>query len=149
MWKKILSEIEKTEAKYGDSLEKPATLKETNKLKEQVQEKFNVELPEQYLKFLRTVNGLAFNGLVIYGVDEELLDSKGSGSITGFIETNEIWYENDWQKQFIFFGDSDISWYCYDIKNSKYEIQDKPSGSVMEEYKDFDSLLEAALKTRL
>ncbi len=60
----------------------------------------SIELPATFIEFLKQVNGLDFNGLVIYGVDKTLLDNEKDENIHGFIESNEIWYENDWQKQY-------------------------------------------------
>ena len=63
-----------------------------------MKEKFNVDLPREYEEFLKTVNGLDFDGLVLYGVDSSLLETKKMNHICGFIDTNEIWYENEFQK---------------------------------------------------
>jgi hypothetical protein len=52
-------------------------------------------LPEQYINFLRTVNGLDFNGLVIYRADSPSRDSGAADAVYGFVETNEIWHENE------------------------------------------------------
>ena len=68
-------------------------------------------MPEQYIAFLKTVNGLESNGFTFYGVDSTLLDNEDQ-SVYGFIALNGIWYENEYHKQYIFFGDSNLSWYC-------------------------------------
>ncbi len=65
------------------------------------------------------------------------------------IETNEIWYENDWQKQYLFFGDSDIAWYCYDLDQNVFLELDKPSGTLIQSFASFESMLEEALQTVL
>ncbi|MCC3356785.1 YrhA family protein [Bacillus sp. REN16] len=54
-----------------------------------------------------------------------------------FIEVNEIWRENEWENNYLFFLDSNISWYCFDIDNNVFLELDKPSGEIMEEYKSF------------
>ena len=48
-----------------------------------MKEKFNVDLPSEYEEFLKTVNGLDFNGLVLYGVDPSLLDTERDEPICG------------------------------------------------------------------
>jgi hypothetical protein len=149
MWQDLLTRIEKIEAGYGGKLQKPAGMEEVERLKQAAKARLNAELPEKYLGFLRTVNGLYFNGLVIYGVDASFLLGKPDKVIHGFVETNEIWRQNPWQKQYLFFGDSDIGWYCLNLSTQRYEEQDKPSGTVMTVYDDFDSMLEEALKVRM
>lgn len=106
-------------------------------------------LPKSYTEFLNIVNGLVFNGLVIYGVDKYFLEKEVEEDIHGFIETNELWYENEWQKQYLFFGDSDTAWYCYDRKSNVFTELDKPSGTLMQSFEDFDPMLSNALETAL
>ena len=126
-----------------------ATDTEIQRLREHAKEKFNVDLPSEYEEFLKTVNGLDFNGLVLYRVDSPLLETEKDEQICGFIDTNEIWYENEFQKEYLFFGDSNIAWFCKNLSDGTYLELDKPSGTVMKIYNDFDTMLEEALKITL
>lgn len=149
-WKELLIEIKKIEEKYGSSLRNPVTDVEISKLQLDIQEKLGkLELPKSYVDFLKTANGLDFNGLVIYGVDVNLLDDHEGEELQGFVETNKIWHENDWQKQYIFFGDSDTAWYCLDLKKEIYHELDKPSGTLIQSYDSFDSMFNEAIQTAL
>ncbi|WP_088350436.1 YrhA family protein [Bacillus cereus] len=149
MWKNLILEIEKIEKSFNDKLNTPATDTEVHRLRKHVKEKFNVDLPSEYEEFLKTVNGLDFNGLVIYGVDPSLLDTERDEQICGFIDTNEIWYENEFQKEYLFFGVSNIAWFCKNLSEGTYLELDKPSGTVMKTYNDFNTMLEEVLKTAL
>ncbi|AEB23372.1 MULTISPECIES: YrhA family protein [Bacillus amyloliquefaciens group] len=150
MWVNLLEEIRKTEAKYGDELNSPVTDQEIRNFEEAVLGKFPVnELPSGYKKFLQTVNGLDFNGLVIYGLDQELLREENDEEVYGFFETNEQWHENDEQKKYLFFGDSDTAWYCLDVIENAYLELDKPSGTLMNKFNDFNAMLADALKVSL
>ncbi|WP_170959577.1 YrhA family protein [Priestia megaterium] len=141
--------MEKNE-KYGSSLRNPASDTEIITMNHNIQKKLrNIILPKSYIELLKIINGLDFNGLVIYGVDEVLLDKEVDENIHGFIETNELWYENDWQKQYIFLGDSDTAWYCYDLKESVYVELDKPSGTLIQSFESFDSMVSDAFETIL
>ncbi|MDH4420345.1 YrhA family protein [Bacillus cereus] len=147
MWKNLILEIEKIEKSFNDKLSTPATDSEVQKLREHAKEKFNVDLPSEYKEFLKIINGLDFNGLVLYGVDSPLLETEKDEQICGFIDTNEIWYENEFQKEYLFFGDSNIAWFCKNLSDSTYLELDKPSGTVMNTYNDFNTMLEEVLKT--
>lgn len=150
MWVNLLEEIRKTEAKYGDELNSSVTDQEIRNFEEAVLGKFLVkEIPLEYKKFLQTVNGLDFNGLVIYGLDQELLREENDEEVYGFIETNEQWHENDEQKKYLFFCDSDTAWYCLDVIENEYLELDKPSGTLMNKFNDFNSMLADALKVSL
>ncbi|MDZ4554934.1 YrhA family protein [Bacillus cereus] len=149
MWKNLILEIEKIEKSFNDKLNTLATDSEVKKLRERMKKSFNVDLPSEYEEFLKTVNGLDFNGLVLYGVDSYLLDTERDESICGLIETNEIWYENEFQKEYLFLGDSNIAWFCKNLSDGTYLELDKPSGTVMNTYNDCNTMLEEALKTAL
>ncbi|HIE8454169.1 TPA: YrhA family protein [Bacillus cereus] len=149
MWKNLILEIKKIEKSFNDKLNTPATDSEVQKLRERMKESFNVDLPSEYEEFLKNVNGLDFNGLVFYGVDSYLLDTERDESICGLIETNDIWYENEFQKEHLFFGDSNIAWFCKSLSDGTYLELDKPSGTVMNTYNDFNTMLEEALKITL
>ncbi|WP_377865764.1 YrhA family protein [Bacillus velezensis] len=150
MWMNLLEEIRKTEAKYGDELNPPVTDKELSNFNEVVLGKFPInEISSGYKKFLQTVNGLDFNGLVIYGLDKMFLEEENDEEVYGFIETNEQWHENDEQKKYLFFGDSDTAWYCLDVIENEYLELDKPSGTLMNKFDDFNTMLADALKFSL
>ncbi|MED2324762.1 YrhA family protein, partial [Bacillus thuringiensis] len=114
-----------------------------------VKESFNIDLPNEYEEFLRIVNGFEFDGLIIYGVDPSLLETERDETVYGLLENNKIWYENEWQQEYLFLGDSDIAWFCKNISEGTYLELDKPSGTVMETYNDFNTMLEEALKPTL
>ncbi|PEO17434.1 YrhA family protein [Bacillus wiedmannii] len=148
MWKNLILEIEDILKSVNYKLNTPATDTEVQRLREYAKEKFNVDLPSEYEEFLKTVNGLDFDGLVLYGVDSPLLETEKDEHehICGFIDTNEIWYENEFQKEYLFFGDSNIAWFCKSLSDGTYLELDKPSGTVMNTYNDFNTMLEEALK---
>ncbi|UAW07873.1 SMI1/KNR4 family protein [Bacillus phage BUCT082] len=146
----LLEVIRKREAKYGDEPNSPATEKEINKFEAEVVGKFPInEIPKGYKEFLQSVNGLDFNGLAIYGIDVDLLEEENDEEVYGFIETNEQWHENDEQKQYLFFGDSETAWYCLDVIENEYLELDKPSGTPMNKFDDFNIMLADALKVSL
>ncbi|KFN04740.1 SMI1/KNR4 family protein [Bacillus clarus] len=149
MWKDTLLEVEETMKSFNLKLNKPAKDTEVQKLREHIKESFNIDLPNDYEEFLRTVNGFEFDGLIIYGVDSSLLETERDETVYGLLENNKIWYENEWQKEYLFLGDSDIAWFCKKLSEGTYLELDKPSGTVMETYNDFNTMLEEALKTTL
>ncbi|WP_058487112.1 YrhA family protein [Defluviitalea phaphyphila] len=149
MWKELLLDIRKIVEEDGDFFNSSASEYQIEILKKTVKKKFGINLPQKYIDFLRTVNGFEFNGFIFYGVDSSLEDISNNDTVYGYVENNEIWYQNEHQKQYMFFGESDISWYCFDLFNQVYVELDKPSGALMDTYSDFDTMLEKALKDSL
>lgn len=139
----LLKEIEKIKNQDGQSSMLPASDKNIQLIKEWVSKNVRENLwISEYEKLLKIVNGLEFNGLVIY-------NAKSDDETNGFIEENEIWRDNEWDSDYLFFGDSSISWYCFDIDNCVFLELDKPSGDIVEEYESFRDMINEAIKSVL
>lgn len=149
MWKEKLEIIKLRREKRNRHLNEGCSLKELEFFQQEVKNKFKYDLPKGYIDFLSVINGLEYNGLVLYGIDENIVDKINNQRVTGYIDTNEIWYENDEQKEYMFFGDSNMSWYCYNIRENIYVELDKPSGELEQEFSDFTDMLENALESSL
>ncbi len=96
----------------------------------------------KYEELLKKVNGFEFNGLVIYY-------ARPDDDNNGFIGANKIWGDDEWENNYLFFGDSNISWYCSDIDNDLFLELDKPSGEQLEEYSSFVEMINEAMKSVL
>jgi hypothetical protein len=92
---------------------------------------------KEFQELYKIANGFEFNSLIIYSLDDE--------EKSNIYDMNNVWHENDDLKYLIFFGDSDISWYCYDLNNDLFCELDKPSGTLMETYKSFSELISTLL----
>ncbi|MFU0789184.1 YrhA family protein [Virgibacillus proomii] len=139
----LLVEIEKIKNQDGKSIMFPASDKNIQTIKEWIAINVNGNVSiREYEDLLKIVNGLEFNGLVIYNAN---LDDENNG----FIGANEIWQESEWESNYLFFGDSNISWYCLDIDNNVFLELDKPSGDIVEEYNSFQEMINEAIKSVL
>jgi len=149
MWRESLKEVAEIRKKRNREVNIGATQIEIELLKKEIIRRLDVVLPEEYLDVLKVINGLEFNGYILYGIDEEILERATNQHITGVIDSNEVWYENEEQKQYIFFGESGISWYVYHIESGEYKILDMPSGDVCETFEHFEDMLDNMLKEAL
>lgn len=142
MWKEKLKKIIEQKAMYGEKINNGALEREINLFIKKAAEELNVNLPIEYIKVLENINGVEFNGFILYGIDEELLENIPNQNINGLLKFNKLWYENEWQKQYIFLGESNISWYVYDILAKKFYELDNPSGTICEEFSGFGPMVE-------
>lgn len=149
MWKDKLKEIVQEKKIYGEEVNIGATEKEIEIFFEEVKAELNVDLPNAYAKILELVNGLEFNGFILYGIDQNLLSNQSNQRINGLIEFNKIWYENEWQKKYIFIGESNISWYVYDFAECRYVELDNPSGRENEAFSGLECMVEKILSDAL
>ena len=123
MWKERLEEIRQEEKRYGQDI--------------------NCGISEEEAGTFIKV------GFILYGVDEPLLNEAPNQHINGLIDCNKVWYENEWQKQYLFLGEGSISWYVYDLKTKMYYELDNPSGEISEEFHDFERMLDKMLEDAL
>ena len=149
MWKEKLQEIIQEKGLYGEKVNIGATQEQVQLLIKAVKNELNVDLPGDYTKVLEVVNGIEFNGFILYGIDQKILDKQQNQPINGLIEYNRIWYGNEWQKQYIFLGESNISWYVYDLTQHKYYELDNPSRREIGVFNSLECLLEKLLSEAL
>ena len=149
MWNEHLEEIRQEEKRYGEDINCGISEEEAGAFIKAVKDELGIALPEEYLKILRIVNGIEFNGFILYGVDEPLLQEAPARSVNGLIDCNQVWYENEWQKQYLFLGEGSISWYVYDLKTKKYCELDNPSGELGEEFDNLEQMLDKMLEDAL
>lgn len=139
----LLEDIEKIKNQDGKSIMLPASDDNIQIIKDWVSKNIRENLwISEYESLLKKINGLEFNGLVIYNANP---DDENNG----FIEANEIWRGNDWENNYLFFGDSSISWYCLDVDNYVFLELDKPSGDIIEEFISFEEMIIDAIKSVL
>ncbi|MBD8033035.1 YrhA family protein [Solibacillus merdavium] len=82
MWKIKLEEIIEEKKLYGEQINSGASEVELAKFKLSVKEELQKDLPTEYSNVLKMVNGLEFNGFILYGIDEVLLEKKPNGNIS-------------------------------------------------------------------
>lgn len=141
MREELLSKLENIERSYGEAINGGALQEELTALVKAVQKELGVEIPPEVLQALGEINGFECNGVIFYGVDEKLLAKKPVIHINGLIETNLEWYENEWQKKYLFVGHRDISWYVFNLVDKRYYELDLPSGNVVTKFATFDEVL--------
>ena len=120
MWKIKLEELIQQKRLFGENVNIGATEQKIHLFIKTVKDELNIDLPNEYIEVLRIINGMEFNGFILYGIDQRLLDEQQNEKIYGLIEYNKLWYENEWNKQYIFFGESNMSWYVYDLTSHKF-----------------------------
>ena len=145
MWKEKLKEIQETSSKYSLTCVNPGAAKETIELwSAHVQDTLGVRPPQGFVDILLYVNGLEWNGSILYGVDQSFLDGP-SYPVSGLIEQNELWHEVEGQRAYLFLGESNISWYVYELASGRYLELDNPSGQEMAVFHSCAEMLEKLL----
>ena len=106
----------------------------------------NSGAPEEIISSWAThANGFEWNGFILYGVDQGSFPTAPEYSVYGLIEQNEVWYEVESQRAYLFLGESNISWYVYEIATGRYLELDNPSGNEVEVFDSCAEMLEKLL----
>ena len=99
MVKELLDEVGNQEKKYGGNIFekiKKTNEEEINNFKIWFSKYSKININE-YIDFVKYLNGLNFNGLFLYSLDKNCEYN--------IFDSNETWWENDEQKEYVFFGD--------------------------------------------
>ena len=135
----ILEEIETIKQRYGKSVYYSCSDDEVEFFTNWVSQRLPIDENKlsDFIGFSKVANALNFNGLFVYGVSKE--------NEFNIFDMNEVWWDVEEQKQYLFLGHDDLSWFCIDSKTGDFCLLDKPSGSVEETYETFEDMLEQML----
>lgn len=149
-----LEKIKERKARYGLGMNRGLTGEELAAFSGNVEAAFGILLPEGYRKLLLRANGWEYNGYKLYGADFYGKPFSGAGAAgetdeNGLVWNNEIWWENEWQKAYLFLGEGDMSWFVCRIGDGRFLELDLPSGSPVAAFDSFEGLYEQMLKEAL
>ncbi|CAI9085408.1 SMI1/KNR4 family protein [Candidatus Methylacidiphilum fumarolicum] len=111
--------------------------------RDQVKEKYGIEIPEDYLDFLKVADGFAHNGVVFFSTDHERDEFQ---VIPGLISENLAIGTFEQNKDYLILGYSNLFWYAYHFPTNKYLALDEEDLQEVVEFKDFDDMMTSVLK---
>lgn len=124
----------------------PATIVELEALVDRSKKELGIAPPEEYLQLLRTVNGLDWNGLVVYGTHRSTAHEVDTGIIESFVDGNLNYRDHDPMKNYVIFADDGTALYTLNLTSKRYDVILVVGMSQMESFDSFDALIHDALK---
>ncbi|VVM07960.1 hypothetical protein MAMC_01914 [Methylacidimicrobium cyclopophantes] len=109
----------------------------------EVQERFGIAIPPDYLDFLSLADGLAHNGVVFYAIDQ---DEEEDQFLPGLLAENLVLQDLRTQPDYLFLGHSDIFRYAYSFPEKKYFALYADSLAPAAKFSDFNELMVNVLK---
>lgn len=94
-------------------------------------------LPDDYVDFLRVMDGFAFNGVELFSSSCYICDENYTLLDVALVNENFDVYEGE--DVLLWIGRDDLDYYCYNATTGKYEIRDHESLSdVWDSYDTFE-----------
>jgi len=126
---------------WGEKLEPPASEYELEEFIVTVGDLFGVTLPKEYLNFLKIVNGIEFNGFILFGTKNSELNSLTSSLDLCKLNKTIRDANTVLQKNMLIIGENSTSIILYDNQANKFQWCDRIAMDRVESYESFDSLL--------
>lgn len=130
---------------WGEKLAPPATASELKEFSDKVLSRYSINLPEDYISFLRIVNGLEFNGLVIYGTKNSELDPAASP--LDFFEMNESIQKALKARAIdvVAIGEDSTGVITYEKRNDQFQYRDRIGLDRSEPFLSFEDMLKVEI----
>ena len=142
--KTLIEKIRKERKQFDLKLQNGADEDCIEILKSQTVSKFNYTIPNEYLIFLRDVDGLFYNGIQIYST-KTVDQTPQNITIEGFVEANEMWRDDERKKSYLVFAESGDALYVHNLTNGNYEYVDRITLDVIETKKTCEQLFDLIL----
>jgi hypothetical protein len=145
----LLRQIEAKMHSYGMALQPPCPSDAIRKLNAASLKQLSHRIPDGYANLLALMNGLDWNGLVIYASHRTSIVGHSDRLIEGFIDGNLAYRDFEPMKEYLVFGDDGTSLYVYHTSEALYQIILSVGLSVMESFESFESMIATALEEHL
>jgi len=144
--KELLEEARLEAEEVEESLQSPAHEREIGKLKNEAQVKLGADVPEEYLAFLREVNGLMLDDLTVYASESTPHATYPESTIEGFVKMNLAHREKRNCADYLIFGEAGLDLYTQRISTREFQILDHATLELTKTMNNFDDMMIEALE---
>lgn len=132
--------IETELKKFGIDMPSGCDDSQIEKQKPEFEQQMGYTIDEDYLSFIKIINGIEYNGFILYSFCEE-------GNTESIISANMTWIDGDPNmRSKCVFAESDMDLYIKNTVSGKYTVVSKYSDTVFESFTSFYGLLEYGIK---
>ena len=125
----------------GEQVQPPADSADIQALRAYASERHSVELAEAYTEILAKVDGMDFNGCVIYATAQRPI--PGVGVLLGFREANEA-FERGSGPYYVLYGETGDDLFAQE-RGRAWHLLDKASLSILESFTTEETLFRRVL----
>jgi len=140
-----LADIQATQQEFGRQLELPTSAAELVHLTAVAQQQLQgYNVPQIYLDVLAITNGIEWNGYQLYASrDRTFFDAAGRTryAVRGLVEANEMWRTLDYNREYVYYGESGLDLYRHNLTTNEFEICTRIGLVVVENFPTVRELL--------
>lgn len=143
-----VQQIISVDAQYNKKPNLPAEEIDIMRLKASAWSLNEYSIPGSYETLLLAINGIDFNGHLLYGsYSPSLIETDKHYASMDFGLSNELWsdYGDNEHHDLIMFGESGLSLYVYNRVVNRFEVIDRVGGDSFFDSTSFDGLLDEVL----
>lgn len=149
MYQDLIKQIANEMKRFGLTQQPACSPNDIDTLKRNALHELGHTIPGAYLAFLSVVNGLDWNGLVVYASERSPIVGFTDRFIEGFVEGNLAYRDFEPLKGYLIFADDGDALFTYQISTSKYQVVASVGLTLLESFNTFDELLCNALQSHL
>lgn len=122
-------------------LQPPAPPEAIEQLIHRAAEQLNYTPPAFYLDLLRITDGLARNGIQLYGSYSAKIAGieTRESYLLGLVEANILWRDYEPNKEYVYLAETGGVLYCHNLVTNKFEIVDRITNETDDEADIFDT----------
>jgi len=149
MYRDLLERVAQEQARFGSGLQPPASPEQLKSVVERARTQLHVELPAEYLEFLKQTNGFDWNGVVIYASETVPIVGHPDRTISGIVEMNLGFRDDERFNDLLVLGSNGMDLYTYRVSTREYEIYDEVPHELIDTLPTFEVLMTRALTRSL
>ncbi len=145
MYQAMMEQVKERKKRRGGSLQPPARREEIKDVVNRARSELEIEIPDDYLAFLREQNGFNWNGLVMYATKPSLIAGYDDRILKGLVETNLARRAVEELKQYLIVGDTGDEEYSFSPKTKQYVLLDSVSLDELSSFSSFEEMMSSAI----
>lgn len=149
MYQGLIKQIANEMQRFGLTQQPACSLNDIEILKRNALNELGHTIPDAYIAFLSVLDGLDWNGLVVYASKRSPIVGFTDRFIEGFVEGNLTYQDFEPLKDYLIFADDGDALFTYQISTSKYQVVTSVGLTLLESFNTFDELLYNALQSHL
>jgi hypothetical protein len=149
MYRELLDRVAREQERSGAGPQGPCPGRQLARLMRRVRRELGVALPIGYADLLAQVNGVDWNGVVIYASDTTPIVGRPARSIAGIVEVNLALRDDRRFEDLLVVGSDGMDIFAYRDSTDAYEVYDEVPHELIADALTFDALMTRVLTRSL